>query len=70
MARTEQHTTNPTMTLGEIRAQLAHLPDETPVVFYVSDDDWYHNIEGWTFDTDADSAVTFGDGGPMDTRQW
>lgn len=70
MARIEDHPAGPTMTIGEIRQQLAHLPDETPVVFYVGADEWYHNIDGWSFDPDEDQAVTFGDGGPMDTRQW
>lgn len=68
MARREEHTANPTITLGELRA----LPytDETPVVFYVGADEWYHNVEGWTFDPVEDMAITLGDGGPMDTRQW
>ena len=70
MAREEKHTENPTLTLGEVRKQMAHLPDETPLVFYVNEDGWYRNIDGWTFDPDEDQAVTFGDGGPMDTRQW
>lgn len=70
MAREERQTANPSLTLGELRKQTADLPDDTPVVFYVKADEWYHNIDGWTFDPVEDVAITLGDGGPMDTRQW
>lgn len=69
--RTEHIITDaPTITAGALVAYLSTLPPDQPIVFYSNESDWYHNVEGWTFDPDEDVAVTLNDGGPMDTRQW
>lgn len=59
----------PTMTAGEIIAELSKYDPERPVL--IATDGWYLNIEGTEYDADAEEiAVTIETRDDYDTRQW
>jgi hypothetical protein len=77
MQQKEYHATGVTLTLGELRGQTAHLPDDFPVTIGQPQalGSWYWNVDGMTVpggdpDSDDQPSVIFEIGTDVDTRQW
>lgn len=68
----------PWLTLGELRARTAHLPEETPITAHTPDGGWWYNVElddssiPKTHPPEGDDqpSIILGTRDDFDTRQW
>jgi hypothetical protein len=65
--------TQPTITIGEIRKLIANMPDDRPVTILTPGGDWL-NIDGfqdnYNPDGDGEPSAMFSACDDFDTRQW